>query len=152
MTYNEQMQNIIIDYQRSGEEWPASTRMIAAWAIRAGKWKPDTSSVINQCADRLGKAMREEYITDAQNRRVRAKHAARIGEFGEQQTLWADIRDAAPDHMRIAFQQRRRGIVGDCRQLKTDVDSYNDNNQFSDVIQLSLDFTYDVEEMALSAV
>jgi hypothetical protein len=29
--------------------------------------------------------------------------------------------------MEIAFQQRRQQILGDCRQLKTDVDSYNDN-------------------------
>ena len=48
--------------------------------------------------------------------------------------------------MRIAVQQRRQQIVGDCRQLKTDVDSYNQNWNGGSAINLMLDFTWDVEE------
>jgi hypothetical protein len=48
--------------------------------------------------------------------------------------------------MLMAFQQRRSQIVGDCRQLKTDVDSYNDNNTHKGHYQLPLDFTWDVAE------
>jgi hypothetical protein len=48
--------------------------------------------------------------------------------------------------MEIAFQQRRNQIVGDCVQLKRDVDSYNENRLPPQPIQLVLDFTDDVAE------
>ncbi len=48
--------------------------------------------------------------------------------------------------MIIASQQRRQQIVGDCRQLKTDVNSFNENNNTGDPIKMVFDFTYDVEE------
>lgn len=150
MNYSEQMQLIVHEYQRAGEHWPATTRMIADWAVRTRRWRPTESSMVDQCADRLGRAMREEYITDAQGRRVRAKHAATVRDGNEQLSLWADIRTATPEHMKVAFQQRRRSIVGDCKQLKTDVDSWNENNVHGVNVQLSLDFTYDVEEAELS--
>jgi hypothetical protein len=51
--------------------------------------------------------------------------------------------------MQIAFQERRQQIVGDCRQLKLDVDSYNDNKNDGKPIQLVLDFTLDVAEAEL---
>jgi hypothetical protein len=55
--------------------------------------------------------------------------------------------------MEPSFQQRRQGIVGDCRQLKTDVESYNDNQNKGELIQLILDFTDDMAEYeALKAV
>jgi hypothetical protein len=48
--------------------------------------------------------------------------------------------------MVVSVQQRRQGIVGDCKQLKTDADSYTENKCPDDPIKLILDFTYDVEE------
>lgn len=128
-------------------EGSATARDIAAWAVRAGKWAPQPASVIDRCAEELARAMREEHITDPQGRSVRAKHAARIREDGKQFTLWADIRIATKDHMARAFQQRRRQILGDCRQLKADVDSYNDNRQPDEPIQVIFDFTVDLIEL-----
>ena len=49
--------------------------------------------------------------------------------------------------MRIAFQQRRQQIVGDCHQLMMDMDSFNQNQNPSHPIQLSFDFTRDLEEL-----
>jgi hypothetical protein len=49
--------------------------------------------------------------------------------------------------MEIAFQQRRQQIVGDCRQLKADINSYNDNRSPDRPIQMSFDFTWDIEEL-----
>jgi hypothetical protein len=43
--------------------------------------------------------------------------------------------------MEIAFQKKRQLIFGDCRQLKTDVDSYNENYAANDPIQMIFDFT-----------
>jgi hypothetical protein len=49
--------------------------------------------------------------------------------------------------MRLSLQQRRGYIVGDCKQLKTDLESYNQNNSHGAQIQLSFDFTEDLEEL-----
>ena len=48
--------------------------------------------------------------------------------------------------METAFRQRRVQIVGDCRQLKRDVDYYNDAHPSQELIQLFFDFTDDIEE------
>ncbi len=146
-TFNEQLQNIANQYMLSGNPWPASTRVIASWAIENGLWNPSRLSLIDQCADQLARAMREEYITDPQGRSVRAKHAARREINGQQQTFWADIRTAPRDHMELAFQQRRHQILGDCRQLKVDADSYNQNENAGEEIQMVFDFTLDLLEM-----
>ena len=53
--------------------------------------------------------------------------------------------------MQIAFQQRRRQIVGDCRQLKADVDSYNENSHPGQPIQMVFDFRNDLEELDSAA-
>ncbi len=146
--YTEQLQHIVQRYRDSGEAWPASMRHVAGWAIREGLWKPQPSTIIDKCAEELSRALREEYIVDPQGRTVRAKHAARYGGGGdgEQGVLWDDIRTAPRLHMEIAFQQRRQQIVGDCRQLKSDVDSYNDNASKGRSIQMVFDFTNDLME------
>ncbi len=50
----------------------------------------------------------------------------------------------------VAFQQRRQQVVGDCWQLKQDVDSFNQNNKPSQLIQMIFDFTDDLAEMKIS--
>jgi phage gp29-like protein len=108
--------------------------------------------MIAQCANDLSRAMREEYYTDPQGRQVRVKHAARYedkpenGDLGQQKTLWDDIRTADYDHMARAFALRRRQIVGECKQLKTDIDSYNDINREGKKIQTIFDFRDDIED------
>ena len=129
----------------AGEEWPATSHQIAAYAIKNKLWEAQGATVLDLCAEQLARAMREEYIRDPQGRVVRAKHAARVA--GEQTVLWADIRTATREHMVIALQQRRHQIVGDCRQLKADADSYNDNNNPGKPIQMVFDFTEDIAEL-----
>ena len=53
--------------------------------------------------------------------------------------------------MEVAFQQRRRGIVGDCKQLKNDADSYNENFNSEAAIQIIFDFTDDLDEAEAAA-
>jgi hypothetical protein len=86
--------------------------------------------------------MREEYYTDPQGRRVRVKHPVKV----EQGVLWDDIRTAPRQHMEISFQQRRVRILDDCRQLKTDADSYNEAHLDQLPIQLVFDFSEDLAE------
>jgi hypothetical protein len=145
--YNEQMQALVAKYRQAGQPWPATTREMAAWLVRTNQWEPSRELAIEQCADDLARAMREEFITDRQGRRVRAKHAARREVNGEQQTFWADLRTAPREHMEIAFAQRRQQIVSDCAQLKRDVDCYNENFNKEAEIQMVFDFTMDLEEL-----
>lgn len=146
-TYHEQLRHIVNEYIESGRPWPATARDIAAWAIAQNRWKPQHNTLVKQCAEHVAEAMREEYFRDPQGRAVRAKHAARIMREGQQLALWADIRTADREFMQIAFQQRRQQIVGDCRQLKLDVDSYNENGNHGSSIQLVLDFSEDIAEL-----
>lgn len=146
-TYGDRMREIAKKYIEAGEPWPASARQIGRWAIDRGLWLPHPSAILDRCAEDLAKAMREEYITDPQGRRVRAKHAARLVEGGEQTTLWADLHTASRAHMEVAFQQRRQQIVGDCWQLKKDVDSFNENVKPPQPIQTCFDFRDDLAEL-----
>jgi hypothetical protein len=144
--FNETRQRIISAYMTAGEAVPFTMRQVAVWAIEQGMWQPQRETMISTCAEELAEAAREDYLTDPQGRRVRAKHAARRKVDGVNLMLWDDYRTAPRDHMAISFQQRRQAIVGDCRQLKADVDSYNENYNEGKLIQLELDFTYDVAE------
>lgn len=149
MSVNDQLQRVVRMYEESGEEVPATANQMAAWAISKGLWSPQPATVIAQCAEQLARAMREEYVTDPQGRRVRAKHVAVIERNGEQLALWTDVRNASREHMQISFQQRRQQIVGDCRQLKNDVDSFNDNASANHPINMVFDFTFDLAELEL---
>jgi hypothetical protein len=56
------------------------------------------------------------------------------------------MRIATRDQIETAFQQGRQQIVGDCHELKNDVDSYNENINPSDPIQIIFDFRDDLAE------
>ena len=146
-TYTKQLQKIVADYRKAGMAGPAPAKAIAEWAVQEGRWQLPPAAVTQRCAEDISRAMREEYMTDPQGRRVRVKHPVTRTIDGEQYVLWDDIRTAPRTHMQMAFQQRRLGIVGDCRQLKTDVDSYNDSRPENSPIQMIFDFTMDLAEL-----
>ncbi len=146
-TYSEFMQQIADDFFAATGNWRATSSDIAAWAIKQGLWQPPESLALKVCARDIAHALREEYITDDKGRSVRAKHAARMIEGSEQGTFWADIRTAPHEHIELAFQQRRKQIVGDCRQLKLDQDYYNAKHPERPHIQLCFNFEEDLEEI-----
>lgn len=144
--YVEECQDIVERYRYAGQEWPATTVMVAAWAYHEGLWEPQESDLIHRLADDLAQAMREDYYTDPHGRRVRAKHAARMRKNGKQLSLWDDLRTMTREHAEASFRQSRNQIVGDCTHLKRAMDSYNDNYNPGPAIPLVLDFTQDVAE------
>jgi hypothetical protein len=147
MSYAKQMQQVVREYRISGEKWPASPKMIAAWAIQNGRWRANPAAEIALCAREVSRAMREEYTTDSKGRRVRLKHPVVEHRDGEQIVLWDDIRTAPASHMRMSFQQRRNQIVGDCRQLQVDAATYNDLHADQPSIQIVFDFRQDLAEL-----
>ena len=152
-TKTEALQGIVVQYRETGQEWPATAKMIAGWALTNGLYQPSRKSVMDLLARDLSRAMREEYITDPQGRQVRRLHPRRVlGEMQQPTFEWDDITTAPPDHMHMSFQQRRQMILGDCSQLKTDVDSYNENYNSGAPIPMSYDFSEDLEEMQFSDI
>ena len=145
-TLKKQFQRIAHEYMRQRGVDYIDLQEVAEWAIRTNRWEPQKSALIRQCKEFLGRALREEYFTDPQGRRVRSKHVVVKEKNGKQISLWGDIRTADRKHMAVSFQQRRRLIVGDCCQLKMDVDSFNDNYNKDAPIQMSFNFTLDIEE------
>ena len=153
MSYNEQLQELYRKYEKAGHAQPFTMHELAAWAFDNGLCQPQRSTMVTRLAEDFSRAMRADSHIDPQGRRVRTKHMASYERNGKQYALWADIRMASRDHMERSFQQRRHGIVGDCRQLKADVESYNQNQNTGEPIQLILDFTDDMAEYeALAAV
>ena len=146
----ERNQRLVREYRESGMPWPATTHDIARWAHREGKIeRPTEEALVAKTAEQIAKAMREEYFTDDKGRSVRAKHAARVGVRGRMRMLWDDIRTASSQHLGTAFQLRRQQIVGDCKQLKVDVDWFNEYRTPPQPVQLVLDFTDDVLEQEM---
>ncbi len=148
MTYTEQLQDIADDYfaEHGGQ---ATAKEIARWAILNGRWTAPPDSIVQKCAEDIARAMREDYRTDPQGRKVRSKHAVRIVRAdGTQGVLWGDLETFPIEYVQRAFQQRREQILADCRQLKDDVDSYNENIVPTLPIQIVFDFTLDLEELA----
>ena len=117
MSYGEKLRRIANEFfeEHEGEH---ERDEIARWAIQTGRWHPQPADLIRQCADQLTQAMRQEYTTDPQGRRVRTKIAARIKKDGKQMLLWGDLRTATVKFMKANAQQRRDAVVRDCLQLK----------------------------------
>ncbi len=148
MKYEEQMQKIANEYMASGEEWPATKLQIARWAIAKDLWRPQPELLLAKCAEDLGQAMTGEHYLDPEGRSVRAKHAARVQLNGKTKWLWDDHRRMDRKHAAVAFSLRRSQVVGECKQLKNDVDSANDNRWPREPIQMSFNFTGDLADAA----
>lgn len=132
-----------------GDDGLIDPHELAEWAYRHGLHKPNVKTIVNAIAADIAKAFREEYRTDKHGRRYRANHAATRKMGNKTLSLWADMDDpnAPHGHFVKSFGQRRQQIVGDCHQLKTDIDVYNDSKRNEEPIQFIMDFTFDVEEM-----
>ena len=147
MSLLKQNQKTVREYRASGQRWPAMAKEIGDWAILNGKWEMPRSAIRIKCAEEMAEAMREEYFTDKMGRRVRLLHPATVKRQGELFTEWDDIRTAPRTHMQLSFQQKRRAIAGECRQLKIDLDSYNDAHSNEEPIQISFNFSMDLAEI-----
>lgn len=148
---NEQLQEIAARYERETGASEYTTREVIEYAFAKGWWKPQPSDVIAIGAKALSDALRLLYFTDPQGRRARAKHAAPRGTGKNQMLLWADMRkkSTSREHMELAFQTRRMQIVADAVQLDTDKESYNENYNPGEPLQLEFDLRPDVEEAKL---
>ena len=145
-TYNEQLQRTWRLYEEQHGHPAASAREVVVWGVSEGLISLAHRDPYNQLAEDMSRALREHYGTDTKGRRYRVNHAVRVYKNGVQITFWAMMDFAPRSHMEKAFTQRREQIVGDCYQLKVDVEAYNDAHSDQPGLPLILDFTHDIEE------
>jgi hypothetical protein len=150
--YGNQVKSYIERYQAEmGGDGLLDPHAVAEWAYQRGLHKPSMRTVVDAIASDISQFFREEYRTSGDGQRYRAKHAVRFKQGDRTMSLWADMDDekAPRNHFVRSFAQRRQQVVGDCYQLKTDVDVYNSKSPAMQPIQVPLDFTLDVEELQL---
>jgi hypothetical protein len=145
-TKNQQLQKVFKHFENGKGHLPTSAREACEWGVQEGLLSLPEVDPYDILAGQMAAALREEYDIDAMGRKFRVNHAVRVTKSGVQTTFWATLGFAPRDHMQKAFTQRRNQIIGDCFQLKIDVDVYNDLNPSEEPIQLILNFEDDVTE------
>lgn len=156
MSYNKQIQALVEEFRRDVKDGPLTSREIAAWMLREGKCAPTIEEALDILTRHVSHAMRTQFTTDPDGRRVRRKHAVRYLEAKPdgtpvQTAFWYDMDIAPPQFMLESFQQRRAGAADICWQIKQDLDSYNKFQNNGAPLQISFDFRDDNEERELSA-
>lgn len=151
----EHNQKIAKQFEQIHQRKPFDLHEVYYWAKEMKLWFPEQDFEEKMFVDEMAEALRDVYVTaDDGVSKVRYYHA-RTGKNkdGKQQVFWANMFDAPYEHLEEAFQQRRRQSLGDCRQLKTDID-YCNKKRFSDKpIQMSFNFDEDLaEEEALKEI
>jgi hypothetical protein len=147
MSYIRQMQLLADEFFRETGKVSATKTEMAVWAIRTGRWNRQEEVALKQCADDFAEALRVEYVTDPKGRRVRTKYAATLERDGKKQTNWGDRKHVGREFIEVSVKQQRNRIAGELYQIKIDVDSFNELYNDGEPIQISLDFTPDIEEL-----
>jgi hypothetical protein len=146
-TLSEQLLRIVEDYRAGGGEWPATREQIAEWAVANKRYQLMHGMAVRQCAERIGRAMGLEHVRDKKGRSIRKYYAAPVRENGQLVMKWDDW-DAPRQFMEVAAASRRNQILGQCWQLRNDIDSYNDRRSLEEPIQLDFNFNIDLEELS----
>lgn len=143
----EHNQKIARQFEQTHQRKPFDLHEVYQWAKNNNLWYPPKDYEEKKFVEEMADSLRDVYITADDGGRVRWYHA-RTGKNkdGRQQTFWANLFDAPLEHLEEAFQQRRRGSLGDCRQLKTDVDYCNKKRFQDNPIQISFNFDLDLAE------
>jgi hypothetical protein len=144
----ERLQMIWHHYETERDHQPVSAREAVEWAVAEGVLTLPEIDPYDVLAQQMTHALREETQADSKGRRYRVNHAMRVSTNGVQYTFWGVMGFAPHDHMEKSFAQRRELIIGECVQLRTDIDVYNklSAEEQHQPIQLVMDFTEDVAE------
>ena len=146
-TYKEQLLQIWEKYREEVSPDPVDLKVVAAWAIAKGLWKPRPIELNARLAEELATSLREQTRTDSKGRSYRAFIPARKGGAGSVPLFeWADIDDAPRSHVERSVQQERRSIASDCFALAMKVEHYNDMHPDEEPLQTIFDFGDDIEE------
>lgn len=149
-TVKDEMLQLVQAWKAMGGKWPVPLHELVDFALETGLYN-GRARLRKQCARDLSDAMREDYFKDEHGKPVRKLHAATFtGRNAEgkktQRTLWGDIDTMDREFMAVAFGQRRRQIVGECKQLSNDIEYRNRKHPEDEPVLTLWDFTDDVKE------
>lgn len=121
---------------------------LADWAIETGRWQDRPYDAHKRCRREIVDAMRLMHFEDPQGRSVRQMHPVRVKKGENYVFEWYKIFELPPDKFKASVALRRDGVLATLKQMKTDQDSWNDNNTCGATLPLFVaDFSADMEEM-----
>jgi hypothetical protein len=145
MTKREQLLRIRDGYRAAHNNEPASAREMADWAVAQEMYKLPVFATARRCAEELADVMRQDHMMVDGGRRVRTMHSW----TSEQRTLWDHIRTITRDNMKLSMALKRNGMVGEVKQIKTDLDFFNDLHADEAPLQMSFNFERDLADAGL---
>src|SRR5205823_6136646 len=145
MTKREQLLRIRDDYRAAHNNEPASARHMADWAVAQGMYNLPVFATAKRCAEELADVMRQDHMTVAGGRRVRTMHSW----TADQGMLWDHIQTITRDNMKLSLANKRNGIVGEVKQIKVDIDYFNDLHAGEPPLQMSFNFENDLADAGL---
>jgi len=146
MTKREQLLRIRDEYRAAHDNAPATSREMADWAVANGKYKLPTHATERRCAEELADAMRLDLMTVDGGRRVRTMHA---WPASNQRTLWDHITTISRPNMELSVAGKRNGILGELKQVKIDLDFFNELHADEPPVQFAFNFEPDLADAGL---
>ena len=126
-------------------EGPLDAEAISLWAISCGLYVPKPINPVDQLRKRVSHHLSHRYITDPQERDVRALHAVPTDEITPQGVkhnyLYYPLFTTDPDKIKTSLSLRRESVRSRVVQIETDRLSYNENNIFGATIE-QMDFNF----------
>ena len=145
MTRKERNLRIAREFEAEHRRLPFSLHEVYAWAVAKNLWYAPIDLAEKKFVAEMADTLREEYITTEDGEKVHYYYAVTKGRQG---SLWANLDTAPRDHIDTSLKQRRRQSLGDCRQMKTDMDYVNRKRFSTQPIQMSFNFDADLAEEA----
>jgi hypothetical protein len=145
-SYAEQLEEIVEEYRNVTGATSVDLNLVAEWAVTTGRWSPYPQDIAKLARNHFARALRSIHSHDSQGRVVRKHHAVPITTESQTTFAWYRIENMDYAEMRASAQYRRNLILNDCKQLKRDTDSWNENYSDGLLVQPNFDFTLDVLE------
>jgi hypothetical protein len=126
---------------------------MSVWALETGLYRHRPVTPRDALRRRISRHLGHRYFVDPQKREVRALHALRYEEITEkgvrQGVRYYPLFSTHADIIKETFQTRRGWALNRVVQIETDRLSYNDTNEFGEMIeQTSFDFDTELKEIS----
>jgi len=145
MTKRDQLIRIVDEYRAEHDNSPATSREMGDWAVETRRYKLPPFATQRRCAEELSEVMGLDMFTAPSGRRVRRMHAWR----DQQRTLWDNMNTITRDNMSLALAYRRNTVVGEVKQMKIDLDYFNDLHPDDLALQMSFNLENDLADAGL---
>lgn len=145
MTRKERNLEIVRRFEKEHQRKPFDLHEVYRFARKHNLWPEPHDLAERKFIDEVAKDLREVYIDNGEGDRVRYYHAVVKGN-GAQGTLWGNVWDLPQEHLETGFSQRRGQSLGDCRQLKLDIEFVNKVRFSARPIVMSFNFDEDLAE------